>query len=137
MTEFCQTPGIGHDICRKVIVAIKQEELPLLENLYQRGCNGLAIQKIGMDEFSEVEPHVNGLEAIRVPHVGIVNYRQVNERSAEIIKNHGGEIHLNMRKRTIHVCNAPSSAATAFIAIGKEVVNRIPEQVNLKEATII
>ena len=34
MTEFCQTHGIDHDICGKVIVATKQEEIPLLENLY-------------------------------------------------------------------------------------------------------
>ena len=30
MTEFCQIHGIDHDICGKVIVATKQEELPLL-----------------------------------------------------------------------------------------------------------
>src|SRR5688572_13147590 len=59
MTEFCQTHGIDHDICGKVIVATKKEELPLLENLYQRGLqNGLAIQKIGVEELMEIEPHV-------------------------------------------------------------------------------
>ena len=44
MTEFCQTHGIQHDICGKVIVATKPEEIPLLENLYKRGLdNGLSI----------------------------------------------------------------------------------------------
>ncbi|HEY9577481.1 MAG TPA: FAD-dependent oxidoreductase, partial [Pseudobacillus sp.] len=33
MTEFCQQYGIEHDICGKVIVATKDEELPLLDNL--------------------------------------------------------------------------------------------------------
>ena len=42
-----------------------------------------------------------------------------------------------MGKRTIHVCNAPSPAATASIEIGKEVVNRVPEQTHLKETTKI
>lgn len=103
MTEFCQTYGIDHDICGKVIVATKQEELPLLENLYQRGLqNELAIQKIGVDELKEIEPHVNGLGAIRVPQAGIVNYRQVSEKFAEIIQNHGGEIHLNTKVKKIH-----------------------------------
>src|SRR6476660_2481312 len=37
MKEFCQTHDIDHDICGKVIVATKQEEIPLLENLYKRG----------------------------------------------------------------------------------------------------
>jgi (S)-2-hydroxyglutarate dehydrogenase len=103
MTEFCQTHGIDHDICGKVIVATKQEELPLLENLYKRGLqNELDIQKIGVGELKEIEPHVNGLGAIRVPQAGIVNYRQVSEKFAEIIQKHGGEIHLNTKVEKIH-----------------------------------
>jgi L-2-hydroxyglutarate oxidase len=103
MTEFCQTHGIDHDICGKVIVATKEEELPLLDNLYKRGIqNELAIQKIGVDELKEIEPHVNGLGAIRVPQAGIVNYRQVSERFADIIKEHGGEIKLNTKVEKIY-----------------------------------
>ena len=103
MTEFCQTHGIDHDICGKVIVATKQEELPLLENLYKRGLqNELDIQKIGVGELKEIEPHVNGLGAIRVPQAGIVNYRHVSEKFAEIIQKHGGEIHLNTKVEKIH-----------------------------------
>ena len=103
MTEFCQTHGIEHDICGKVIVATKQEELPLLENLYKRGLqNDLAIQQIGVDELKEIEPHVKGLGAIRVPMAGIVNYRQVSEKFAEIIKENGGEILLNTKVEKIH-----------------------------------
>lgn len=103
MTEFCQKHGIDHDICGKVIVATKEEELPLLDNLYKRGFqNELAIQKIGVDELKEIEPHVNGLGAIRVPQAGIVNYRQVSERFADIIKEHGGEIKLNTKVEKIY-----------------------------------
>lgn len=98
MTAFCQTHGIDHDICGKVIVATKQEEIPILENLYQRGLeNELAIHRIGTDELKEIEPHVNGLGAIRVPMAGIVNYRQVSEKFAEIIRGSGGEIRLNTK----------------------------------------
>ena len=41
------------------------------------------------------------------------------------------DFHIIMGKRSIHVCNAPSPAATASIEIGKEVVRRIPVQANL------
>ncbi|WP_096203205.1 L-2-hydroxyglutarate oxidase [Bacillus sp. FJAT-45350] len=103
MTEFCQTHGIEHDICGKVIVATQKEELALLDNLYSRGIeNELAIQKIGQDELKDIEPHVNGLGAIRVPQAGIVNYRQVSEKFADIIQNHGGEIKLNTKVIKIH-----------------------------------
>ncbi|MBK5501379.1 L-2-hydroxyglutarate oxidase [Peribacillus sp. TH14] len=103
MTEFCKVHGIDHDICGKVIVATKEEELPLLDNLYNRGLeNKLAIQKINVNELKEIEPHVNGLGAIRVPQAGIVNYRQVSEKFAEIIEQQGGEIKLNTKVLKIH-----------------------------------
>ncbi|MDP1422009.1 L-2-hydroxyglutarate oxidase [Peribacillus simplex] len=102
MTEFCRMHGIEHDICGKVIVATKPEELPLLDDLYSRGLqNELAIQRIGVDELKEIEPHVNGLGAIHVPQAGIVNYRQVSEKMADIIRGKGGEIKLNTKVEKI------------------------------------
>ncbi len=96
MTEFCQKHGIEHDICGKVIVATKEKELPLLDNLYRRGLqNQLNIRKISSDELHELEPHVNGLAAIHVPMAGIVNYKQVSEKFAEIIEGNGGDLSLN------------------------------------------
>ncbi|MCU6599456.1 L-2-hydroxyglutarate oxidase [Peribacillus frigoritolerans] len=102
MTEFCRMHGIDHDICGKVIVATKPEELPLLDDLFSRGLqNELAIQRIGVEELKEIEPHVNGLGAIRVPQAGIVNYRQVSEKMADIIRGNGGEIKLNTKVEKI------------------------------------
>ncbi|MBB6444419.1 L-2-hydroxyglutarate oxidase [Bacillus benzoevorans] len=103
MREFCQTYEIQHEICGKVIVATKEEEIPHLENLYHRGLdNGLTIQRIGRDELKEIEPHVNSLGAIRVPMAGIVNYRQVSEKFADIIIANGGEIQLNTKVEDIN-----------------------------------
>ncbi|TBL75723.1 L-2-hydroxyglutarate oxidase [Paenibacillus thalictri] len=96
MVEFCRERGIEHDICGKVIVATREEELPLLDNLYKRGLdNGLAITRIGGEALKEIEPHVRGLAAIRVPAAGIVNYKQVAEAFALIIAERGGELLLN------------------------------------------
>lgn len=98
MIDFCQEHGIEHEICGKVIVATNPEELLLLDNLYQRGLdNGLGINKIGYGELKEIEPHVNGLAAIRVPMAGIVNYKQVCETFASIIERQGGALHLNTK----------------------------------------
>lgn len=102
MIEFCQQHNIEHDICGKVIVATKQEELPLLENLLQRGlANELNIRKIGPLELKEIEPHVQGLGAIHVPMAGIINYKQVSEKFAEIIRQRGGEIILGAKVHRI------------------------------------
>lgn len=106
MTKFCQEHNIEHDICGKVIVATKQEELPLLENLFQRGlANQLGIRKIGPSELKEMEPHVNGLAAIHVPMAGIINYKQVSEKYAEIFQSRGGEIALGTKVEKITETN--------------------------------
>ncbi|MCL7749614.1 L-2-hydroxyglutarate oxidase [Halalkalibacter alkaliphilus] len=102
MTEFCQIHNIDHDICGKVIVATTKEELLLLDNLYERGLqNELAIKKIYQEELKEIEPHVNGLAAIHVPMAGIVNYKQVSEKFAEIIREKGGVIQLGTKVEKI------------------------------------
>lgn len=114
MVEFCQKHGIEHDICGKVIVATSEQELPLLERLYQRGVqNELAISKIGRAELAEIEPHVNGLAAIRVPSAGIVNYRQVCETFARLIAEQGGTLQLGAEVNAIRHHNGLVELATA------------------------
>src|SRR5699024_3663018 len=74
-------------------IATKKEELPLLENLYQRGLeNKLAIEKISDTKMKEIEPYASGIAAIHVPQAGIVNYREVSRKFAEIIRNNEGKI---------------------------------------------
>ena len=93
MVAFCKEHNIEYDICGKVIVATEEKELPLLQNLYKRGLeNGLAIDMLNREQLKEIEPHVAGLGAIRVPQAGIVNYRQVSEKMRELIEARGGEI---------------------------------------------
>ncbi|MGM7636835.1 L-2-hydroxyglutarate oxidase [Bacillus sp. Hm123] len=102
MKAFCQQHNIEHDICGKVIVATKNEELPLLDNLYNRGLeNELDVTKISKEELKEIEPHVNGLAAIKVAAAGIVNYKQVSEKFGEIIRENGGDIRLGTKVENI------------------------------------
>lgn len=98
MVDFCQEHGIAHEVCGKVIVATQEHELPLLENLYQRGLqNGIPVKQITAAEVREYEPHVNCLAGIRVFSTGIANYKQVAQKYAELIRQQGGEIKLNTR----------------------------------------
>ena len=51
MVEFCQEHGIKHDICGKIIIATEERELPLLENLYQRGLqNSLEVSRLTVEQ---------------------------------------------------------------------------------------
>ncbi|UFP96562.1 L-2-hydroxyglutarate oxidase [Gloeobacter morelensis] len=98
VVEFCQKYGIEYDLCGKVIVATESPELPRLENLLTRGlANGIPVERIGAERLREIEPHVRGLAAIRVPTAGIVNYAQVAAVYARLVAERGGEVRLGTR----------------------------------------
>jgi (S)-2-hydroxyglutarate dehydrogenase len=98
MVEFCREHGIAHEVCGKVIVATEPEELPLLENLYQRGlANEIKIAKLTGEKVQEIEPHVRCLAGLHVYSTGIVNYIQVCEKYMELIRDRGGDLRLNTR----------------------------------------
>jgi (S)-2-hydroxyglutarate dehydrogenase len=102
MVEFCQEHGIAHDVCGKVIVATEPQELPFLENIYQRGLeNGIEVAKLTAQQVNEIEPHVNCLAGIRVFSTGIVDYKQVCQKYAESIELGGGDLYLNTKVEKI------------------------------------
>jgi (S)-2-hydroxyglutarate dehydrogenase len=102
MVAFCREYDISHEVCGKVIVATAPEELPLLENLYQRGLqNGIQVAKVTAEEVQEIEPHVCCIAGLRVFSTGIVDYKQVCQKYAELIGNQGSELRLNTRVERI------------------------------------
>lgn len=97
LIDFCQKEGVPFELCGKIVVATLPEELPLLENLYQRGLqNGLdKMEKIPGSRIKEYEPYCDGLEALVVPYTGIVDFRVVGAKYAELFTGrYGGEIRL-------------------------------------------
>jgi len=93
LVEFCRERGIDYEICGKVIVAVEPDELPHLDNLYERGLrNGLEVERIGPEELKEIEPHASGLAAIKVPSTGIVDFAKVAEAFAALVEEKGGQL---------------------------------------------
>lgn len=99
LIDFCNAEGIPYDLCGKIVVATKQEEVPQLNILYDRGqLNGLTgLKKLSVAEMREIEPHVNGVQGMFVPQTGIIDYKQVSEKYAEKFQALGGEIRLAER----------------------------------------
>jgi len=92
--EFAQEHHIPYDICGKIIVATSKNELPALNNIYERGIqNGLrGITRLSASEIKEYEPHCAGVEAIHVPQTGIIDYPKMARTLLEIYqKQLGGE----------------------------------------------
>src|ERR1019366_6086104 len=81
MVEFCRENAVPHEICGKLVVAVDDEEVARLRALHERGvANGLTgLRWMTRDEMREVEPHVGGVAALRVPQEGIVDYGKVCE----------------------------------------------------------
>jgi len=94
MVEFCQRHGIAREVCGKLIVAVSEEEAIRLDALRQRGeANGLiGVEELGREAMREIEPHVMGVRALKVPSTGITDYGKVAEKYAEIAMARGVEL---------------------------------------------
>ena len=102
MVTFCQKYGIAHDICGKVVVATKPEELPRLQALLKRGLeNGVPVREISLDELKEIEPNIQAIAALYVSSTGIVDYVQVCEQYAKLAREQGVEIQLGCEVKDI------------------------------------
>ena len=105
LTNFCRQHEIEFELCGKIVVATDTSELPLLENLYQRGLkNGLdGLHKISQEMLVDYEPHVNGLEGLWVPQTGIIDYLQVAQKLTELLKDQGVTIECNQKVIDIRI----------------------------------
>lgn len=115
LVSFCETYEIPYELCGKIVVATSKEEIPLMHNLYKRGQqNGLeGLTLLNQEQLKEYEPHVNGLEGIFVPQTGIVDYKQVAGKYAELIHEKGGTIHLNEKVTGIRTGNHECEVITS------------------------
>jgi L-2-hydroxyglutarate oxidase len=100
LIDFCKAENINYELCGKIVVAIKPEEIAGLEALYQRGIqNGLSgLRFLNKDEIKQYEPNCTGIKGVFVPQTGIVDYKQIAVKLAEnISKNPNGKIILNSK----------------------------------------
>lgn len=94
MVEFCARHSIPHEVCGKLVVAINEEEATRLAGLHERGiANGLAgLELLGQQAMREIEPHVAGVSALKVPSTGITHYAQVAQKYADLAAARGAEL---------------------------------------------
>lgn len=104
LIDFCQAHDIPYDLCGKVIVAQREEQLPVLEGIFQRGvANGLSgIKMIDATEVKAIEPYCQAVKGIWVPQTGIIDYRAVSLVLADQIQARGGKIITGFKVDGIH-----------------------------------
>src|SRR5436309_11747150 len=94
LIQFCQEHGVSYQLCGKVIVVTHEEEIPRLEQLYQRGlANGVpGLELIGPQRLREIEPYTVGIKTLYSPTAGIIDYGRVARAYAQCILSRGGEV---------------------------------------------
>jgi len=94
MVAFCAQHDIPYEVCGKLIVATTPEENARLGDLKSRGeANGLTgLEILEGAAMREIEPHVAGLRALKVPTTGITDYSMVTSKYSEIAASRGVEV---------------------------------------------
>ena len=82
LVQFAKDHNVPHDVCGKVVVATKEEELPHLDKIFQNGLanNTEGIEKIAAEQVKEYEPFVESIGGIWVPCTGIIDFRDATEK---------------------------------------------------------
>jgi L-2-hydroxyglutarate oxidase len=101
--RFCEEEGIAHEQCGKLVVAIREDEIPRLDELERRGrANGLSgVRRLRREEIPEREPHAAGVAGLYVPETGIVDYPAVARAYARRIEAGGGQVLTGARVKGI------------------------------------
>jgi L-2-hydroxyglutarate oxidase LhgO len=104
MVDFCERHSVPYELCGKIVVATEQEEIPRLHALVERGkANGLeGLQLLSGDQIREIEPYAAGLEGVRVPQEGIVDYDAVSKALVAAIVARGGQIKFSSEVIGLH-----------------------------------
>ncbi|MNG93855.1 L-2-hydroxyglutarate oxidase LhgO [compost metagenome] len=100
--DFCTEHGIAFDVCGKLLVASNAMEMQRMQALYERSqLNGLKVERLDAAELKRREPNIAGLGALFLDATGIVDYKQVCDAMAKVIRKAGGEVRLSTTVRAI------------------------------------
>ncbi len=86
LVAFAEKYGVDHEVCGKIVVAVDESELPMLEKIYHIGVeNGIeGIERIDAAGIKAREPFCEGIAGIWVPVTGIIDYRQATLKMVEL-----------------------------------------------------
>ncbi len=126
MLQFCQENGVPYDRCGKVIIATREDELPRLDSLYERGVANRVpgLEMVTKERVKEIEPHVACIKALWAPNTGIVNFVKVAEVYQKKVGERGGAILFKSRLQRVRRHGAEITLETDSGAYGaKNVIN--------------
>jgi L-2-hydroxyglutarate oxidase len=76
--EFCERYDIPYSLVGKLIVATDETSKARLDDLERRSIeNRIVVERIGAGGLAELEPNVQGVDALLSPTTGIVDYKRI------------------------------------------------------------
>jgi (S)-2-hydroxyglutarate dehydrogenase len=99
LEAFCAAKGIPVERVGKLVVALRDGELPRLEALRERAVANEVpgLEVVGAERIRELEPHAAGVRALWSPTTGIVDFRRVALAYADEVRARGGTIRTGAR----------------------------------------
>jgi L-2-hydroxyglutarate oxidase LhgO len=96
LREYCQDRALPYKEIGKLVVAVREDELGRMNNLYERARNNHVpdLRKISKEEIRELEPHAGGVAALHSPRTAITDYPAVARAFAKDVVDSGGELRL-------------------------------------------
>ncbi len=103
MTQFCVDNEVPTWTCGKLIVATREEEIPRLQSLLERGMANEVegLELVGPERIQEIEPHVRAIKALWAPGTGIVDFRKVARVYLDKVQRNGGNAQFNTRLKRV------------------------------------
>ncbi|MFJ8951319.1 L-2-hydroxyglutarate oxidase [Streptomyces sp. NPDC102381] len=96
LREYCQDRELPYEEVGKLVVAVRDDELGRMRNLYERARNNHVpdLRQLSRDEMKELEPHAGGIAALHSPRTAITDYPAIAREFAKDIVGSGGEVKL-------------------------------------------
>ncbi|MEV5517747.1 L-2-hydroxyglutarate oxidase [Streptomyces flaveolus] len=96
LREYCQDRELPYREIGKLVMAVRQDELGRMENLYERAKNNHVpdLRQVSKDEIKELEPNAGGIAALHSPRTAITDYPAVAREFAKDVADAGGEVRL-------------------------------------------
>jgi (S)-2-hydroxyglutarate dehydrogenase len=115
LREYCQDRRLPYDEIGKLVVAVREDELGRMENLYERAKNNHVpeLRKVSRAEIRELEPHAGGIAALHSPRTAITDYKAIARAFARDIETSGGAVRLGFPVTSI--TNVPGGIEVASV----------------------
>ena len=98
LKDFCLEHGVPFEIRGKVVVATDKDQIPRLDRLAERAeALNVKATMLGPQGLADVEPHVHAAQALHVPDLPLVDYRELTRALVRLLTEKGADLRLGSK----------------------------------------